>query len=562
MSTNLDWKSLEGLEPSGTSSNMEAASPQGNSWEGLEGLPSEPKGYRKAYKEVGRYALQPFVGAAEVTGPGIAASIWDLLGSGEALSALEEFDQNRMEELKQKFPSAPWENFKGIDKEKYMQSLQEARQTLPTVSNIASFLERTTGAPLEAHNRIQRLLRLGGGGAKLRPGSVKPKAIAGITAPVVSAGAEALGAPEPLADVIGLAASQIVPEVGAEYITKESGLPTRWYESISKERDLSPRQYRLVKDAVEKDVRTITDQLITSRNKTASAIKTSPDFLAQLEDGFDQVANLAKNIKTPINPQILKNNYRKMFSRRPSKGFIKGDYDKAYRKEFKNLFDQIPIDQPLSFTDALETFRETNKTLRQMWKPGESKAVNRGKLDAYIDLNRAISDTFKDVEPTSNFNKLFKETNKAYSDVQKLDTINSYFDDIFSGEKLNFRKARQIYNDPEVKEAFNGLIGKEGYDQMKDVMTDFISTEKANSLLKKAEAVGFKNMGRYVKRWIFSPVWAKFSAVKDVMKYSANETLASQRFRLTWKSAMNNFKSGNFAKAEQDFKSLEAMSKT
>jgi len=141
MTQKINWNDFKQLEE-------ESSSPSENYFSKYENLPKEDT----LVQNITRSLYQPIGGAADISRIGIGASLWDLLGTGESLQALNELGEERIKNLKEQFPSAPWENYKAIDKEKYLKNLEEARQTLPTISNIEKFIEKHTGIPLEPQN--------------------------------------------------------------------------------------------------------------------------------------------------------------------------------------------------------------------------------------------------------------------------------------------------------------------------------------------------------------------------------------------------------------------------
>lgn len=121
----------------------------------------EPEGFLKS---TARTALQIPKGIAEVTPYGVATSIWDLLGSAESLQELNKYkNEFREEELRRKFPTAPWGEKPRFDEQKYLEALEQAKQGVPTVQNISKFIESQTGLPLEAKTKLQKIVELGSG---------------------------------------------------------------------------------------------------------------------------------------------------------------------------------------------------------------------------------------------------------------------------------------------------------------------------------------------------------------------------------------------------------------
>ena len=569
MSTQLDWSSLEGLESKPKpQADPQATSPDAQQldWSSLEGLPDYET--RSATEKEGllktgtRYAVQPILGAAEVTAPGIIAGAWQALGAGEGLAEMQDWEYgNKEAELRKKFPQAPWKEEPVFDKEKYMEALNVASSTVPTVSNIASFLEKNTGLPLEARTKLQERLRLAGSAGKIRPGGIAKKATAAVIAPTVSEGLRQVGVPGAIADITSLGISTGVPLPKAEKVVKPSGMPTRWYENLKKDTKLSPAQYENVKEAVEKDVKSLTNNLIKSESKTARAMEAFPDFNEKLDKGFERVSELSENIKGNVRNYDVKKAYRNKINSRESKGISPDEFERAYLKESRKLYKSIPDYENASVKQLVDQFRKNNKSFGELYEPGQSGALNRAKREALLDYNRAIGDIFENKYPDSEFNKLFKFTNKRYMERMDIESIDGFFDKIFD-EKINYKQARKFFDNNKLKKSFERTLGKDGLNDMRGIMNDFMSTEKSMKLLKKAEAAGFKVAVGYAKKWALSPVWAKGAALKDLAIGTRNSLLGNKKFRVTWKSALDDFKVGNFAKAEKEFMKLEAMEKS
>src|SRR5574338_518083 len=91
-----------------------------------------------------------------------------------------------------------------FDEEEYLHQAAELSRYFPTQSNIERGIESTTGLPLEAKTKTQKLARLSGEAYGFTPGTAAQKGTAAIAAPVIKETAEELGVPEELAEMIGL----------------------------------------------------------------------------------------------------------------------------------------------------------------------------------------------------------------------------------------------------------------------------------------------------------------------------------------------------------------------
>lgn len=561
MSTKFDWNTLPDMDSSpavGEANIAPQPEASANFWNQFKGDSPKKEGI---VKKTGRYAAQPLIGAAELTVPGIITNAWETLGTAEALEEFQKFEGGfREEELRKKHPTAPWPKEKVFDKDRYLEALETASKTIPTASNIASFIESQTGLPLEAKTKGQRLLRLAGGAGKARPGGAASKVTSAVVAPTVSATLQAMGVPEGLANFGGFTTSMFTPTPKISKVTKDSGLTTRWYEKLKKETKLSPEQYSKVKEAVEGDVKSLTNKLITSESKTARAIEAFPDFNEKISNAFDRVSELSESYKGKIPNHQIKNTYRKMINSREIKGISPDEFERAYLKEAKTIHKSIKDYEGGTVKNLVDQYRKNNTSFGELYEPGKSGALNRAKREALLDYNRALADTFEKKFPDSEFNKLFKFTNKRHMERMNLESIDGFFDKIF-GEKINYKEARKFFDEPKIKTSFKHTLGEKGYKDMRGIMKDFMSTEQSMKLIKKAESAGFKNMLGYAKKWALSPLWAKGSALKDLGVTARNELLSTPKFRVTWKSALDDFKAGNFAKAEKEFKQLDSMAK-
>jgi hypothetical protein len=509
-------------------------------------------------KSVARTALQLPLGAAKrFTWP---LDLLNLFAQGEAYSTLDEFDDARIAELKEKFPTAPWENFKGFDREKLLEAIDASLSIVPTQSNIERSIEQKTGIPLEPKTGTQKALRLGTTAASFRPGGVAPKVTAGVTAPVVSKTLEAAGVPEGISEFIGLGASAGVPSPSFSKIAKPSGLTTRRFEKLETPTKVSPARHEKITESIEQDFRKIGDQLL-SKNKTYSAIKEDPLFKEKVSGLFDEVDKLAENVEGTISPGDLRDTLREKAAERSGKGISPNEYERAYRKEIKRLTKEIPYN-PIQPKNGVDQFRKNNKSLGEYFEPGKSSAHNRAKRDALLDYNRAIADSFEQNYPGSEFEKLFRFTNKRWQEISDVESATEFIDGVFDG-KINYGKAKQLFNrDKEhVSRPFQRLLGDEGFKEFKSLTEDLLSSEKAYSMLKKAGAEGNKDLLALGLEYVIHPKIAATHVAGKLAKRLYQSALDKPQIAVEWKSALDALKKGDFAQAEKRFRDLDKIAK-
>ena len=499
---------------------------------------------------------QPIAGAYEFTPPGLLTTLWELLARGESLSELEELsDPYRQEQLRRIAPESERHKI-GVDREKFLENIEIAAGGIPTLSNLEESLKEHTGVDLSAKTPLEKALRLAGSAGKIHPGGLTGKAVAAGIAPAVSTTAQAAGIPEPFADILGLGASGIAP--GREAVKKSSGLPSRRFEDLKKEKKVTPKTFERITGNLEKDVRDLSNKLIESESEVATKLKKDPEFYQKLEKDFDRVSDLAKQIDESVSSKSIRDDVKEKMISKSTKGISPDEYERAYKIEMNKLHRQIPEDKVVSVSDLVDQFRKNNKSARELYEPGKSGAKNRAKRDGVYDYNQVIQENFEKNHPDSKFNELFKSTNETFSQAKNVEKIEDFFDKTF-GEKINYKQARKFFNEPSTERAFKRILGEDAYSDMKQIMNDFISTEESMKLLKKAEAMGLKETAKIGLSYMIHPKMAAASTVKRGVDFLRDVILPNEKYRTIWKHSANNFKKGNFKEAEKGFKELEKL---
>jgi hypothetical protein len=171
MSSAFDWNQFQSLGKPSAKKEEDASF----DWNQYESLPQYDASTANQEQEgmfmaAARNLLQIPKGLANLTPVGVTLNALGALGTGEALSGLDdEFSEENIARLRQMFPSAPWENFdkqygnyEGF-RQKYLEGTQQAAQSFPTVENISRGIESATGIPLESKNLGHELIQLGTG---------------------------------------------------------------------------------------------------------------------------------------------------------------------------------------------------------------------------------------------------------------------------------------------------------------------------------------------------------------------------------------------------------------
>lgn len=167
-------------------------------------------------------------GVVSATPYGLISGGLQAFGTGEALAEREELAE-RIPELMEKFPTAPWKEEwkqKGFDPEQFKQEydvgLKAASESFPSVGNIASWVEKATGLPFTPQTPFQHLLNFMGSAAKFSPGDMGEKAVRTAAAGATREALIQSGLPEPVADTFAYATLLAKKDqIGADLIKQE-----------------------------------------------------------------------------------------------------------------------------------------------------------------------------------------------------------------------------------------------------------------------------------------------------------------------------------------------------
>ncbi len=503
----------------------------------IEGIAPEEE---SIYKKAGRAALQIPLGAAKAHPLSFGADILNAAAEGASMNALSELA----------------EDDPNLNREVAEKARRESPVQIPTQGQIEQLIEEKTGAPLAPKNIADKLLRLGSSAAALRPGGIGERAVAGVTAPAVSAGLEKLGAPEEVSEGVGLLASGLTPGPSLKNVTKPSGMTTRRFEGIEKPTKVTANRANIINETVENDFKNIADQLL-EKNRTYSALKDDSLFKEKVSGLFDKVEELAENIPGKIHTEDVRNAFKKRYNSKETKGISPDEFERGFRKEVRSINKSIPY-QEMDAKQLVDQFRKNNKSLRELFEPGKSSAFNRAKKEALLEYNRAIEDVITKQYPDTEFKDLFEFTNKRWQEISDIEQIDKFMGDVFKG-KVNYGEAKKIFRrDKEhLARPFKRILGDKGFEDFKVLTEDLLSSEKGMSHIKKAREAGYSDLAKTAAAYTINPKVGLVHSLSKYGKMAYQMLLDKPKLTITWKNALDNLKTGNFKEAEKGFNQLD-----
>ena len=517
----------------------------------FEQISQEDKYKEGALKSAGRTTSQIPQGLLEATTPGLAASLWQLLGMGEVLDP-EEIEHIKAVSEREGIP---------FDENAYYEAAQQALGSVPTVANIANAIEERTGAPLEPKEWYQKALRLASLGGKLQPGTLGQKVAAGATAGGTSELLKETGIPEPFAELAGLGAGGIAgtkaPAIEIGKATKPSGLPKRGFEKLTEPREVSTKKLFKINEKLESDFRDISDKIVAESpiGETAEALASDPAFKQQSRELLNQAQQIADSLPDTLPTKTLKKELSEMGAKK-IKGYALSEYDKNYMKFMKEAIEGI-IPENASMGEIVEQYRKNNDSLRKYFEPGASEALNTAKRDALLDHNRVIAKIMENVD--KDLAKVFKEGNARWSKLMDYEAVYKFVNKIFE-DKINFKKMHDFFDKQGYDRLFKRALGEKGFVQFEGLMKDMLSSEVPYKMLKLAKQKGWQDMFETAGAFILHPTLGKaklgYEAGKKGLRFLMNSFLDKPRVGITWKRGVENLKKGNFAQADKDFNIL------
>src|SRR5690606_10875320 len=277
-----------------------------------------------------------------------------------------------------------------------------------------------------------------------------------------------------------LAKGAIVPKKTP--VTKPSGLPERKFESLKKATKVSPETHKRAIEGIEKDFRELTDKILKKSNKTYTALQEDPEFKAKISGLFRKVEQSAEEFTEPVFARKMSESLAQDIEKVGKKGITMSDAEKLEKRLLRRY--QKNSTKKVTATQLVEQYRKNNEELSKIFPYGEKAFENIGRRNALEAYNRAIASAIEDNFKNSEFAELFKFTNKRWSDIKKIETVDKYLDALLKGDKINFRQAEKMLADPKKGERLKNALGKEAYEDFRQLNTDLLSQENALKLMK------------------------------------------------------------------------------
>jgi hypothetical protein len=387
--------------------------------------------------------------------------------------------------------------------------------------------------PLGAGSKLLQLLAAVGMGGQLTRELGGPEALA--------TGIELL----PLAQAgVNIAQAARGPKVP---LTKPSGMPVRKFEKLKKQTPVFEGTVTKAKEAIEGDFRKLTEDLLRKTNKSYVALSENPEFKQQIGELFGKVKQAAGEFPEAITPRGMAESLTKEIETIGKRGISLSDSEKVQRSLLKKFRKDI-VNKRVTAEQLVDQYRKNNEQLSKLYPYGERALENIGKRNALETYNRAIAEAIEDHFPKSEFSDLFKFTNKRWSEIKKIETIDKYLDALFGKKNINFKQAEKVFTDPKRAERLKNAIGPEVFDDFKQINKDLLSQENALKLLN-AKGIDVNKIGKYALSYMVKPKFAATQAAIDLGSKIYRHALYRPEYMREWRKALSRLRKGDVQQA-------------
>ncbi len=351
------------------------------------------------------------------------------------------------------------------------------------------------------------------------------------------------------AGLTGVAKSTKVP------VTKPSGLPVRKFEALKKPKPVFKGTAQKALQETEKDFRKLTSDIQTKTNKSYQAMTTDPNFKSKISDIFETVNKEASQHLTPVPTNDLAQRMFMDVVETRKKGITRSPTEITKRKELTKFIKDTK-GKEFTATKLLEQYRKNNEQLSKLYPYGENALENIGKREALESYNRAIASTIEEQFPKTDFSDLFKFTNKRWSEIKKIETVDKYLNALFSKDKINFKQAEKALTDPKYSGRLKNALGKQGFAEFKQLNKDLVTKEKGLKLLK-AKGYDMSDIPHLTVGYLFKPKITSLLIGKDFALKAWRQGLADPKHIRQWRKGLSLFNRGHIKESLAIFKTLE-----
>lgn len=272
------------------------------------------------------------------------------------------------------------------------------------------------------------------------------------------------------------------------------------------------------------DATKLTEEIKKREIPIAKEIEQGIDVEARNEANFEKVNNIAKKLPDKYETNFI-SDYLNNVTDEINKVVPTEEQEDILKlaEKFRKRYGELPGGKRFySAEDNLDQFRRINKDLKKLY---QTKFVHGESLDTmhfYEGLKNAIKQTFDTYAPKE-FSNLFKETNKDFSSITKLNKFDLLMQSV-SDEKgaLVPSKLDKFIKNSKKQDLLRQQIGVQGLEDLKDISQDLSKAEKNLGLLKSPSFTDIlsTHTANALLNFLSIPIVAPVKMTKEALEYA------------------------------------------
>ena len=229
------------------------------------------------------------------------------------------------------------------------------------------------------------------------------------------------------------------------------------------------------------------------RLPVSEEIEKGIDVAARNEKLFEKVSGIAEKLPGKIESKHISDYLETVEKNILTKSPVPTQEEKQILKliqEYKSAFGEteggVRFYKPKEY---LNQFRNINKDAKKLF---ETEFVHGKRLDTmnfYEGLKDSIEKTFEGNTPKE-FSNLFKETNQEFSQLKRLEEFETIMENVSKDGILDPSKLETYIKNPKKANVLRKQIGKEGFEQMKEISKDLSKAKKNLGLIEEKGLLG------------------------------------------------------------------------
>lgn len=464
---------------------------------------------------------------------------------------------------------------KPFDRDKYIKTVMEQGEFIPTQELLERQITKHTGVDLEPKTKTGKFLnKLFFIGGLTRGKGLGKAAKASVTAATTTTALREAGAPEIVAELAGdvgggiatieKQARKLSPEAARiQKIADKHGLPLMEFmleDEISKSAKITQGR----KAAFEKELGMTTEDAIkkiVEGKLPVTKLRAQGQDLEVLEsEAYDKAKALAQAKPGPLATNDIVSDIDAEIARIKGRAPSPSDAEKAAIKILENEKKVLSKAKP-NVEQLVSQTQNYNSNVKSIYKKAEFSGVEDEVKNAYAFLNNSIRNTIEK-QAGKEVSEAYKVANSIYAQNASLARTEGLISKAFQNGEYNAKKLQQVL-DSRQGAVLRRDIGEQGVKELRDIAHYGQQAQKATTQFANSSKHGFE-VGQWgpLAGFLLAKVpsaGVAASATKPFYDYFRGWALTRPAARTVYRNIVKNAANGSFKNMAKDFATLEGL---